>query len=473
MKEEIEKQTIILFGATGDLAKRKLLPALAKMFENGQLNDMPIIATGRQELSTEEYLDEMDFKKICKGEHLDQFKKQISYHSLPVDMKDAEKLYEIVSKADKKHNCKGNTLFYLSIASELFIPSLDMIEKSGLLKNGKNKIAFEKPFGHDLKSSENLNKEIMNHFKEEEVYRVDHYLGKELVENIIVFRFSNAIFEEVWNNKFVDNIQITLMEELGVINRGEYYDATGAIRDMVQNHMLQLLSLTTMEFPECIGPKCVRDEKLKVLKKIKIPKKEDIVVGQYEGYHSEKSVSPDSNTETFVAFKTEIKNKRWKGVPIYLRTGKSLEKKYSEINIILKDVSHKLFAQPNTLRDNNVISIRIEPQDGLVIKFNAKKPETREELYPVAMEFCHECEFGGNTPQAYETLLPEILKGNQTLFARSDEIRESWKFTDKLRNTIKNKKPIIYKKGSSGPKEADELLQKSKHHWIKIMRKFS
>jgi glucose-6-phosphate 1-dehydrogenase len=476
----LKKHLIVLFGATGDLAKKKLIPALQSLYKQNIIQNIPILCIGRREISKKDYLNLMNIKD-------QKFAENIYYLSLDLNSKNPTKLKDLANQLDKNYNCKGNIVFYLSLPYFLFKPALDIIKNSEILK-GKTtkKVVFEKPFGHDLKSAENLNKEISKLFKEHEIYRVDHYLGKELVENILYFRFANSIFENIWNNKFIDNVQIILSESIGIENRGQYYDKAGAIKDMVQNHILQVLSLIAMEAPFSLNPNDIRDQKVNILKNlVKIKNPNDIVIAQYgsgiidgkkiKAYTQEKDIPKDSKIETFVALKTYINNKRWQGVPFYIKTGKRLDKTYSEVNLILKDVVCNLFCEERKIEGPNVISIRISPQEGIVIKFNAKIPGKKNELKQVSMEFCHACEFAGNTPEAYETVLNEVLKGDHTIFARYDEIKESWKFIDALEKLLINKRKNIlkYKAGTPGPKEADNLLKKDNRKWVFIERRFS
>ncbi len=464
---ENENVMIILFGATGDLAKRKLIPALQKLQSKGFLKNNPVICVGRRKISQEEYLKLIEVKGPLAN--------QIFYSSVNIEKKEDKDFVRLVKELDEKYKCKGNRAFYLALSADLFKPTIELIKDLKLVEGkGKKRIAFEKPFGKDLKSAEELNKAVSSFFKEEEIYRVDHYLGKELVENITVFRFANALFEDIWNNQYIESVQIILSESTGIEERAEYYDQSGAIRDMVQNHILQILSLLAMEAPKNFEANAIRDEKVRVLKSLEKVKAADLVTGQYtpgsidaksvKGYLEEANVAKDSKTETFVALKAFINNERWEGVPFFIKTGKRLGKKYSEANIVLKDIICNLFCEDKPREGKNVISIRIHPQEGIAIRFNAKTPDSRKDVEPVFMEFSHKSVFGPNTPEAYETLLKEMISGNQTLFTRWDEIKESWIFVDDL---LKKKKNVIrYNAGSDGPKEADELLKIEGKEWI-------
>ncbi len=462
---------IFLFGATGDLARKKLIPALESLFEKGFLKESPVICIGRRKISKEEYV------QLVKGNG--EFLNHLYYVSAELKGKQEAELKVLIEELDRKYKCKGNKIFYLALASDLFKQTIEMIKELKLLEGeGKKRVAFEKPFGFDKRSAEELNEIVSAVFREEQIYRIDHYLGKELVENIAIFRFGNSLFEDIWNKKYVENVQIVLSETVGVETRAEYYEKTGTVRDMIQNHILQILSLVAMEAPREFTADLVRDEKVKVLS---VLEKGECVVGQYSeggyegkvipGYCAEQGVAKDSLTETFVALKVFVKNSRWEGVPFYLKTGKRLDKKYSEVNIVLKDVASRLFLQEKEKDRKNVISICIFPDEGIVLRFNAKVPDSRKELEPVCMEFSHKAAFGPNSSEAYETVLKEILKGNQTLFTRFDEIQESWRCVDEILAKIDFKKELkIYPAFSSGPKEADELLRKEGRVWVQTKK---
>jgi glucose-6-phosphate 1-dehydrogenase len=325
----------------------------------------------------------------------------------------------------------------------------------------KYKIIIEKPFGNNLPTAKLLNRQLCSVFKEDEIYRIDHYLGKESVQNLFALRFANKLFESGWNSKNIENIQITVSEKLGVERRGEYYDRYGALKDMVQNHLLQILTLISMEPPKSFTAKEIKAEKVKVLKAISFPTK-SIVFGQYvkgrsgTDYRNEPEVNPSSRTETYVALKAMINNKRWKNMPFYLRTGKNLNKKFTEIIVNYK--SSNIDVMPN------VLIIRLQPEEGILLKFNIKEPGNKFEIKEVNMDFCHECMFRMNSPEAYEKLLYDTLLGDTTLFTRWDEAEYAWKLIDPIAKNWKNKRPFSYRTGSFGPKEADKILEKG-HKW--------
>ncbi len=483
-REKLENCAIVIFGATGDLMKRKLIPALYQMYRAGTITDeSPIIGISRESKSKEEFVELLEIDKFLPEwdeEVLHRFLKLIHHLALDLTKKQsAEELYKRYTELKEKHGCSGNKLFYLAIPPDLFGNVVELLASSKLLEvPGWNRVVFEKPFGHDLKSAIELNRFIKTVFKEEEIYRIDHFLGKELVQSILVFRFGNSIFEQIWNNQCIDNVQITVAETVGVEHRGRYYDKAGAIRDILQNHILQVLSTVAMEAPKSWHADSIRDQKAKIFRLLKPIDPEDLVIGQYDtgridgeevvSYRMEPSVNPDSSTETFVAAKIQLNNKRWRGVPFYVRTGKRLEVRYSEIDLILREPSSSLFAGEHMNRRPNVVTMRIQPDEGLVLIFNAKYPGREMRLQPVIMDFCHKCEFQMYSPSAYQTLIMQVMMGDQTLFARWDGVEASWEFIEPLFDTVKARgdKVPLYPAGSKGPAEADELLAKDGRRWI-------
>ena len=439
-----KKNTIfIIFGATGDLAKRKLIPGIYNLLSHNNIKKFHILAVARKSLTKEKLIsDSKKFIKSPKPNLLSKLKNSTSYLQLDFKEPDFNSLKLELDRLNKKGFT--NKIFYLATGSNNFEKISNKIKDSGILKNksGWSRIVFEKPFGLDEKSSDKLNKSIKKIFDEKQIYRIDHYLGKELVENISIIRFDNAILEPLWNNKYVENIQIILDEDFGIEERGPFYDTYGAIRDVIQNHMLQLLALTTMEKSKSFSGNHIRDKKTELLKKVRIKK---TIVGQYKGYQKEKGIPKNSETETFAAMELEIKNKRWKGVPIYFRTGKYLDKKESKI--IIKFKKNKCILEQPCLSENNELEIRIFPNEGISFKLNSKIPgETK--TVPVKMNFCHSCVFGPNTPEGYENLFSDIIEGNQSTFIREDELQASWKIVDKAKKGKLHK----YEKGSKGPK---------------------
>lgn len=470
--KKINHAVLTIFGATGDLNKRLLIPALYNLFLKGKIQDnVPIICVARKNYTKQQFLKAITPKTFIKNyneKDFSKFSNLIHYLQLDFANEDYSSLVDYLSKVDKKHKCHGNRLFYLATPPSLFPTVSKNIKNSNLLKGkGWKRVVFEKPFGYDLKSARNLNKHISKLFKENQIYRIDHFLGKELVQNIIVSKFANSIFKNIWNNKHIDHVQIIADEKLGVGTRGRYYNEAGAIRDMIQNHVLQMMSLVAMSEPKSLKADDIRSKKAEVIRLIKPLSNQDVVIGQYNNYKKEKDVPKTSSTETFAAVKMFLNNKDWEGVPFYLRSGKKLKERYVEINFVFKDTSCEMFDTKNC--PQNVFSIRIQPDEGIAIMFNSKIPSSLQ-LYPVAMEFCHSCEFGVNTPSAYERLLNDVLIGDQTLFTSWKEVEASWKIIDQIEKIASNKKLEIYNEGSKGPKCADDLIKKN-GKWIFFKRK--
>lgn len=483
-----------IFGATGDLTHRKLLPALYFLEQEMLLKeDFAIICIARKPKTNGEYRKEASdsirrFSRIeVQDKVLHKLLTRIYYHKLEFtnlnDYSSFKSLIESIA-GDKCEKCER--IFYLAVPSALMGIIVNSLKSAGLAERQTenkpyNRVAFEKPFGYDAKSAKQLNDSIVKVFDETQIYRIEHYMAKELVQNLLVLRFANSIFEPLWNREFIDHIQVTVAETLGVENRGDYYDKAGAIKDIIQNHMMQLLTLLTMNVPKGIEADDVKDEKVKVLKSIKINKnsiRNSIVLGQYEGgridgkrvnaYRDEPEVDKNSTTETFVALKLEINNNMWKGVPFYLRTGKRLKDRSTEIAIVYKKVPFGLFVKSNP--EKNMMIIRVQPYEGITLQFNAKVPGKKIAIENVEMDFCHECKFGPNSPEAYERLLHDVMTGDQTLFARWDEVENAWKIIDNILKNIKKLKLHMYPAGTWGPKEADELIERDGRKWIEPKR---
>lgn len=482
----------MIFGATGDLTKRKLMPALYNLELKNQLDtQLMIMCVSMDKKTTEDYRNDVirfikEFSKAkLEDKVLGKFLRRIYYYKLRFENGGKYKELRILIEkyAGKKYSeCK--TIFYLAAPPEYFGTISKNLDKANLVNKGNKsaptRVVFEKPFGSDLESAIKLNNLIRKYFDEKQIYRIDHYLAKELVQTIMVLRFANTIFEHLWNNQHIEHVQITVAETLGVENRALYYDRAGALRDIIQNHMMQLMALVAMEFPIDLSADGIRDEKIKLLRSVAKIKEKDVnkicVRGQYSsgkinskdvvGYSEEKGIDKNSNTETFVALKVYIDNWRWSGVPFYLRTGKRLKEQATEIVIVFKSSPMVLFKEDNYAKPNALI-IRVQPYEGISLEFNAKVPGTTISIEPVSMDFCHECKFGPNSPEAYERLLYDAIKGDQTLFTRWDEVEQSWKIMDPILKAWTKKKDNIekYPSGSWGPEKADYLIEDNRK-WI-------
>jgi len=481
-----------IFGATGDLARRKLFPALYSLYREGKLGErFAIVGLARRPRTNEQFRDDVheSIREFCRykpGEKDDWngFVDRFTYMSLDTGNVEAfGQLKAHTEELEASYGIPGNRLFYLALAPELFGSVSRNLRDGGMLESeGWHRLVIEKPFGYDYPSAENLNEEIRQVFKENEVFRIDHYLGKEMVQNIEVIRFANAFFEPLWNKDHIANVQITLAETVGVEDRGAYYNKSGALRDMVQNHMLQMMTMIAMEPPARLDPESIRDEKVKVLRSVRrYVTAEDvrtqIVRGQYasgslkgkelRGYREEDHVDPASVTETFFAARLFVENFRWAGVPFYVRTGKRLPVKSTEIVVEFKNVpSNVLFARKQDLQPNLLV-IRVNPMEGIYIRINAKKPGNDMKIQPVAMEFCQSCQVGINTPEAYERLIFDAARGEGTYFTRWDELAAAWKIIDPIAAAWKDHaiEPALYPAGSWGPEEADRLLEADGFHW--------
>ncbi|HLI06306.1 MAG TPA: glucose-6-phosphate dehydrogenase [Ktedonobacteraceae bacterium] len=495
-----EPCAVIIFGATGDLTQRKLLPTLAHLWHDHPLtHPFVIVGFARRPLTLEQWRA-MALKSINtympESDRLDEAAQQafaqcLFYCQSTFDDKEGyEKLGNLLAQLDKEHGTEGNRLFYMATPPELDIEVINMLGATGLShslhQNGHQswtRIIIEKPFGHDLASAQKLNNTLARAFKENQIYRIDHYMGKETVQNILAFRFANRMFEPVWNLNYIDNVQILIAETLGIGTRAEYYNTEGAIRDMVQNHMMQLLSLTAMEPPDDFDAESIHNEKVKVLRAIPCFTPEQVkqytVRGQYTagvvdgqpvvGYKQEQGVPPDSTTETFVALRLFIENWRWAGVPFYLRTGKRLPTRCTEVTIQFKRVPHQLYKPSATQGlQPNLIVIRIQPDEGIALRFAAKIPGAESHLASVNMDFNYTSAFGIESPDAYERLIADAMEGDSTLFIRRDEIEQSWKIIDSITSVWKTMPPDTaypYPAGTWGPKEADALIEKDGRHW--------
>jgi glucose-6-phosphate 1-dehydrogenase len=400
-----------------------------------------------------------------------------------------EALRAHLEKADAEHGRVRSRLFYLAMPPDEFGPIVEGLRGARLIapvgREGAGgfwtRVVFEKPFGHDIRSARALNESIASAFDESQVFRIDHYLGKETVQNMLVFRFANSLFEPVWGREHVDHVQITVAEDIGVESRGKFYEQTGVTRDIVENHMMQLLCLTAMEPPISLAPDAVRDEKVKVLRSLRRLEasevRRSVVRGQYgpgivrgeeaRGYRAEPDVSPESTVETYVAMKIFVDNWRWSGVPFYVRAGKRLARRVTEIAVVFREVPHTLFRAPDGGITPNVLAVRVQPDEGIALRFISKEPGQQTILRDVAMDFRYGATFGSNTPEAYERLLLDAMRGDATLFTRRDEIEEQWAFIDPVLAswTREGQPPPLYAAGSWGPEQADDVLARDGRRW--------
>jgi glucose-6-phosphate 1-dehydrogenase len=461
----IENHMVVLFGSTGDLTKRKIIPALYQLIRKKQFSkECPIVCLGRREQSTAEFIDHLELAQYIhhsEPELIGQLSRQLVYLQQDLKNIDADNLYHRFDEIAKEFGCGTNKLFYLALPASVFSQAAEII-KLFIDDPGWQRVVFEKPFGDDLPSAEVLNNAITAVLREDQIYRVDHYLGKELVQNIFTLRFHNEIFNWAWHCEAIDHVQITASEVLGVEERAGYYDKSGAVRDMVQNHLLQLLSLVAMEPPLANNAEEIRNRTGEVIASLIPVQEDDIVLGQYQGYREEKGVDSDSQTETFAAFKVYIDMPRWQGVPFYLKTGKKLDERYADIKVVFKH--NRELCKNGDCDQPNIIVIRIQPDDGIAVAFNVKRPGRSMLTEPVLMDFCHHCYFGPNTPEAYESILLNVMQGESTAFARWDWIRDSWKFVDQLRAAAQV--PLEYPPGGTGPSPSDVLLERSGRRWI-------
>jgi glucose-6-phosphate 1-dehydrogenase len=493
-RKPLDPCTIVIFGASGDLTARKLIPAFYHLFKEKQMpSDFRIVGFARREktdaswrLELRAALDQFSRTKPVDEKVWRAFAEKLSYCQGDLTDDAAYKKLEELLTSFGSAPLRENLLFYLAISPSQFGEVVEQIHRCGLLNKESSawqRIVVEKPFGHDLASAHALNRELTRFAHEPQVFRIDHYLGKETVQNILMFRFSNSIFEKLWNRNSVDHVQITVSEKLGVGERGGYYEEAGAIRDMVQNHMLQVLALIAMEPPVSLAAEAVRDEKVKLLKSIRALSPADVakqvVRGQYfagsvdgqmrPGYRQETKVQPNSNVETFVALKLFIDNWRWSDVPFYLRTGKNLPQSASEVRIQFRPTPNVLFAAKCGQKlDANALTLRLQPNEGISLRFNGKVPGMSLGVRPVRMHFSYDSEFGAYTPEAYERLLLEAIAGDATLFIRRDEVETAWQIVDSIRagwegKALTNRE--FYAAGTWGPIAADDLLAQNGHVW--------
>ncbi|MFZ4483421.1 MAG: glucose-6-phosphate dehydrogenase [Chthoniobacterales bacterium] len=487
---------LVIFGATGDLTRRKLIPALYNLAADGNLpSSLAVVCFARRDKTSEGFRDELGeavrkhSRRAVNDELWRRFAANIFYHRASFDEAAGyESLAGELKRLDTDLGTRGNRLFYLASSPTEFDVILENLRASGLSQAGKgawSRIIVEKPFGTDLPSAERLNTAVAAAFPERETFRIDHYLGKETAQNLLVLRFANTVFEALWNHRYVESVQITASEPLGVEARAGYYENSGALRDMVQNHLLQLLCLTAMEPPSDLGADAVRDEKVKVLRALRpltgAAVAANVIRAQYtEGfingrevpaYRAEPGVAPESMTETYVALRLHIDNWRWAGVPFFVRVGKRLPKSGTEIAIQFRGTPPVLFNRESQLQDANALVIRIQPDEGISFRMAAKMPGALLQIEPVKMDFHYGTSFGKATPEAYERLLLDAMSGDATLFARRDEVERAWEFVDGIRAAWDDgaaPQLDFYPAGSWGPREADELLAQDDATWRRL-----
>jgi glucose-6-phosphate 1-dehydrogenase len=489
--------SLVIFGATGDLTHRKLIPALYNIAMDGELPPaLAVVGFARRDKTDEVFRDELKealqkFSRQGFNEELwNSFSSAVYYHRSEFSHDEGYvELKKRLDELDQKHGTRGNRLFYLAVSPDQFEPILERLNSSGLNKAAPGswaRVIVEKPFGTDLPSAQLLNELVRNTFPESATYRIDHFLGKETAQNIMVLRFANAIFEPLWNSRYIEQVQITAAETLGMEGgRAGYYDKSGALRDMVQNHLLQLLCLVAMEPPTDLSADSIRDEKVKVLRSLRRLVGEavgqNVIRANYTagaingkdvpGYLQEDRVPPESTTETYVALKLNVDNWRWSGVPFYVRVGKRLPKSGTEISVHFKTPPSVLLNKEAQQEESNVLVIRIQPDEGVSLRMQAKVPGVTMRIEPVKMDFRYGTSFGKASPEAYERLLLDAMAGDATLFARRDEVEQAWSFVDEIQHWWASQKDsstkdlTYYEAGSWGPEAAENLLAKDGHTW--------
>lgn len=465
----MEAFSLIILGITGNLTQKYLIPALYDMEEKGLLpEEMKIIGVARKpmgETELEEYIN-----KILRQDNL--------HHKHEINQDVAKKLYQRLQYLNGdlsdpklyhtlKENIKhDNRIFYLATYPDLYPTIFNNLKTTQLNQQtgGWVRLMIEKPIGNNLESAKKVNELLLQYFSEEQIYRLDHYLGKETLQNILTFRFGNGIFEPLINSEYIDHIQVTAAENFGIGKRGGYYDTVGALIDVGQNHLLQMLTFATMDAPSEFSNESVTEERIKLLQKL-VPDPKTIVFGQYEGYLSEENIDPGSLVDSYFAFKTEIKNPRFEGIPIYVRGGKQLAQTATEISIVFKKPINRLFSHLDSGKEPNVLIYRMQPNEGIVLKILTKKPGQEVGLEPSYMQFCYRQDLTSHyLPDPYERLLLDTIKGDQTFFSDAKEVEAEWAFIDPLVEA--RSKPFIYKPGTWGPKEADELIEKDGKTWL-------
>lgn len=492
--KKTDNQALVIFGASGDLTERKLIPSVFNLFCGGFLpKNYAVIGVSRSAYTDEEYRQKVVFenehlknKKAATPEKLKAFAELVFYQSVNTkEISAYSALKERLDQLDKQKSCANNYIFYLATPPSLYQTIAKGLADSGLnnQENGWSRLIVEKPFGYDLDSAKKLNKDLLSNFAEEQIYRIDHYLGKETVQNMFVTRFANSIFEPLWNRNYIHRIEVTAAEHVGVEKRGGYYDSSGALRDMIQNHLLQLVALVAMEPPVKSDAESIRNEKLKVFQSLRpyteSDVKKNVIRGQYsnstvrgesvDGYREEDDVSAESKTETYVAMKFFIDNWRWAGVPFYIRTGKRMPTRVTEVVIHFKPNHHHLFAHDSTLANQqNVLVIRIQPNEGILLKFDMKIPGAGFNTEQVNMDFKYDELTNVYVPDAYERLILDCMQGDATLYARGDSTEAAWEFIDPILKAWEADQNIPvygYPAGTWGPENADNLIEGKNMNW--------
>ena len=485
-----EPCALVVFGVTGDLARKKLMPAIYDLANRGLLPaDFALLGFARRDWGDGDFAALA--KKAAKTHARTQWNDDVwrrlneNLQFVPGSFDDDQAfdtLAETLDNLRNTHGIKGNAAFYLSIPPAMFPVVLKQMERTGMASNARSggwrRVVVEKPFGHNLESARELNELVDSVFTANDVFRIDHYLGKETVQNLMALRFANQLFEPLWNSHFVDSVQITMAEDVGIGGRAAFYDATGAARDVLQNHLLQLLALTAMEEPVEFAAEEIRTEKIKVLRAVSLPPDLDAgaIRGQYDqgwlagerakAYRDEDGIPPDSKTETYAAVRLGVETRRWAGVPFYMRTGKRLPRRVTEIGVLFKKAPHLPFSRTDTQElGHNQLVIRVQPDEGVTLKFGSKVPGSSMEVRDVAMDFLYGEAFTESSPEAYERLILDVLIGDATLFPRNDEVEASWKVIDPLEEFWAGKAPYLYRAGEWGPKEADEMLARDDREW--------
>jgi glucose-6-phosphate 1-dehydrogenase len=481
---------LVIFGVTGDLSRKKLMPAVYDLANRGLLPPgFSLVGFARRDWEDEDFARVVHdaVKQYARTPFREEVWRQLAggFRFVPGEFSDDgafERLRSTVDELDKSRGTGGNFAFYLSVPPKFFPTVVEQLKRHGLSQgqgDSWRRAVIEKPFGHDLASAEELNRIVHDVFRTSDVFRIDHYLGKETVQNILALRFANTMFEPIWNRSYVDHVQITMAEDIGIGGRAGYYDGIGAARDVVQNHLLQLLALTAMEEPSSFGASALVTEKLKVLKAVKLPGNLDrhTVRGQYShgwqggeevlGYLEEEGIDPQSRTETYAAIKLEMDNRRWAGVPFYLRAGKRLGRRVTEIAVVFHRAPHSPFDATDTHElGENALVVRVQPDEGVTIRFGSKVPGTQMEIRDVTMDFAYGESFTESSPEAYERLLLDVLLGETNLFPRHQEVEESWRILDPVEeHWDRHGRPEQYTAGTWGPKAADEMLARDGRSW--------